>query len=188
MSRTILLRLRSLLTALFAAACWLTPAMAGVAEPEAYRMDDYRSAAPSTLKGARVLTTADAEALWRGKGAVFLDVMPRLPKPEKLPQGTIWRDKPRNNIPGSIWLANAGYGALSTDMDAYFRQSLAAVTDGDKAKPILFYCMTDCWMSWNAAKRAVEWGYAAVLWYPEGADGWAKQGLPLTDAKPYEVK
>jgi PQQ-dependent catabolism-associated CXXCW motif protein len=187
MSRIVSLRLRVVASILLVASGFM-PAMAGPPEPDAYRMDEYRAPVPTTLKGAQVLTTADAEALWRAKGAIFLDVMPRLPKPEKLPAGTIWRDKPRSNIPGSIWLANVGYGALSVDMDAYFRQSLAARTDGDKARPILFYCMTDCWMSWNAAKRAIEWGYAKVLWYPEGADGWAKHGLPLADAKPYEMK
>jgi len=33
-------------------------------------------------------------------------------------------------------------------------------------------------MSGNAAKRALELGHADVVWYPEGADGWAA-GLPL---------
>jgi PQQ-dependent catabolism-associated CXXCW motif protein len=187
MSRIGSLRLK-ILTALLVVAGWLAPAMASPPEPDAYRMEEYRAPVPSTLRGAKVLNSVEAEALWRAKDAIFLDVMPRLPKPEKLPAGTIWRDKPRNNIPGSIWLANVGYGALSADMDAYFRKALAALTEGDKAKPILFYCMTDCWMSWNAAKRAIEWDYKKVFWFPDGADGWAKNGLPLTDAKPYEGK
>jgi PQQ-dependent catabolism-associated CXXCW motif protein len=187
MSRIISSRLKGWLLAL-ALACWAMPwAIAGVPEPQSYRMDVYSAPVPATLEGARVVTTAEAEKLWREKGAIFLDVMPRLPKPEKLPQGTIWRDKPRHNIPGSIWLANAGYGALSAEMDAYFRQGLAAQTAGDKSRRVLFYCMTDCWMSWNAAKRAIEWGYATVLWYPDGADGWAKHGLPLAEAKPYDL-
>jgi PQQ-dependent catabolism-associated CXXCW motif protein len=188
MSRTGSLRLKGWRAAA-SLAIWAALSMcvaAQVPEPEAYRMDNYRAPVPATLKGARVVTTAEAEKLWREKGAIFLDVMPRLPKPEKLPKGTIWRDKPRANIPGSIWLANAGYGALSADMDAYFQKGLAAQTGGDKTRRILFYCMTDCWMSWNAARRAIAWGYSAVLWYPEGADGWGKHGLPLDDnAMPY---
>jgi rhodanese-related sulfurtransferase len=39
-------------------------------------------------------------------------------------------------------------------------------------------------MSWNAAKRAVMWGYTGVIWYPEGTDGWQDAGLPLEEAKP----
>jgi PQQ-dependent catabolism-associated CXXCW motif protein len=111
--------------------------------------------------------------------------MPRLPKPKDLPAGTIWRDKPRHNIPGSIWLANVGYGALTPEMEAYFRDSLAAATQGNTSTKLVVYCMTDCWMSWNAGKRAVSLGYANVLWYPAGADGWGSAGLPLAEAKPH---
>lgn len=157
----------------------------GVAEPAGYRMDEYRAPVPRTLKGARIVGTAEAETLWREKKAIFLDVMPYAPKPANLPAGTIWHEKVRKDIPGSLWLANTGYGALSGETTAYFRQALAAATGSDKSRAILFYCMTDCWMSWNAAKRAIEWGYGSVLWYPPGADGWEKAGLPLEEKKPY---
>ncbi|MGD5691063.1 hypothetical protein QUT48_22795, partial [Xanthomonas citri pv. citri] len=40
-------------------------------EPEGYRTDNYRAPVPATLAGARVLTTAEAEAIWRGKGGIF---------------------------------------------------------------------------------------------------------------------
>jgi hypothetical protein len=62
-----------------------------------------------------------------------LKVARRLPKPDKLPAGTIWRDKPRSNIPGSIWLPNTGYGALSIETEAYFEGALLRETGGDKA-------------------------------------------------------
>ncbi len=160
----------------------------GVAEPVGYRMDDYRAPVPDTLRGACVVTTAEAEALWHGKQTVFLDVMPRAPKPANLPAGTIWRDAVRTDIPGSLWLANVGYGALSPEAAAYFRRSLETVTGADKTRAVLFYCKTDCWMSWNAARRAVEWGYGSVLWYPPGADGWEAAGLPVAENKPYEAE
>ncbi|WP_376705243.1 hypothetical protein RQ479_12055 [Mesorhizobium sp. ISC25] len=99
-----------------------------------------------------MVTTAEAEALWRGKKAVFFDVMPNTPKPTNLPAGTIWRDKVRKDIPGSIWLANVGYGAISEETANYFRHGLAAAAGTDKSRAILFYCMTNCWISWNAAK------------------------------------
>ena len=89
---------------LAAALLALAPARAqGVPEPEAYRTEDNRAPVPTTLRGARVLTTDDAEQLWKAGTAVFVDVMPHAPKPANLPAGTIWRDKPRLNIPGSIW-------------------------------------------------------------------------------------
>jgi PQQ-dependent catabolism-associated CXXCW motif protein len=164
------------------------PSWAGdVAEPAGYRMDEYRAPVPKSLHGARVVSTAEAEALWRQKKAVFFDVMPRAPKPANLPAGTIWRDAVRKDIPGSTWLANVGYGALSPETAGYFRQALAAKVGSDKARAILFYCMTDCWMSWNAAKRAVEWGYGSVIWYPHGADGWEAANLPLEEKKPFAI-
>jgi PQQ-dependent catabolism-associated CXXCW motif protein len=70
-------------------------------------------------------------------------------------------------------------------MERYFRDSLMALTSGDRSRNIVFYCMTNCWMSWNAAKRALSWGYGAVMWYPEGADGWEAANLPLAEAQPY---
>ncbi|GLS29027.1 PQQ-dependent catabolism-associated CXXCW motif protein [Mesorhizobium albiziae] len=162
------------------------PALAGdVAEPAGYRMEDYRAPVPDALRGARVVTTAEAETLWRDKTAVFFDVMPKTPKPANLPAGTIWRDAVRTDIAGSVWLPNVGYGAITEETAAYFRNGLAAHAPA-KTDPILFYCMTDCWMSWNAAKRALEWGYTSVIWYPGGADGWEKAGLPVAEAKPFD--
>lgn len=155
-----------------------------VAEPQAYRTEEYRAPVPATLKGARVLTTAEAEAIWRSKTAVFIDAMPRPPKPANLPAGTVWRDRPRSNIPGSIWLVDTGYGSLAASTENYFKQGLVHVTGGDPAKSLLFYCQANCWMSWNAAKRALSYGYRNVAWYPDGTDGWQAAGLPLVDAQP----
>ena len=39
-------------------------------------------------------------------------------------------------------------------------------------------------MSWNAAKRIIGMGYANVIWYPEGTDGWAEADLPLRESMP----
>lgn len=157
-----------------------------VPEPAGYRMDDYRAPTPASLHGARVIDTAEAERLWRGKAALFVDVMPRDVKPANLPPGTIWRDKKRDHLPGSVWLPNVGYGALSAGMDSYFRRSLGALTEGRHDAALAFYCQTDCWMSWNAAKRALEYGYTNILWYPGGSDGWAKASLPLEAATPLD--
>lgn len=162
------------------------PTLAGeVVEPAGYRMDRYNAPVPETLRGATVVTTEEAEGLWRDGSTVFFDVMPHTPKPAGLPAGTIWREAARRNIPGSVWLPNVGYGAIAKETAEYFREGLAAHAGGDMSRKVLFYCMMDCWMSWNAAKRAVEWGYTSVLWYPSGADGWEFEGLPLTDDRPW---
>jgi PQQ-dependent catabolism-associated CXXCW motif protein len=159
-------------------------ATAEVAEPDSYRLENYRSPTPATLRGARVIGTDEAEAVWRNHSAAFVDVLPRPPRPRDLPAGTLWHDKPHANIPDSIWLPDTGYGALAPGMAGYFAKGLDKATDGDHARMLVFYCLADCWMSWNAAKRALELGYSDVAWYPEGTDGWLIAGLPLQDATP----
>jgi len=119
---------------------------AAVPEPDGYHMEDYRAPTPATLKGARVLTTAEAADLWRAGSAVFIDVMPQPPRPAGLPPGTLWRDKPRRNIPGSIWLPDTGYGALAAATEDYLRNGLAQASGGDR-KMLVFYCQRECWMS-----------------------------------------
>lgn len=155
-----------------------------VAEPGDYRTDNYRAPVPATLAGARVLTTAEAEAIWRAGTAVFVDVLPRAPKPANLPPGTVWRDKPRSNIPGSIWLPDTGYGRLAEATEDYLRRGLEHASGGNKSALLVIYCQENCWMSWNAARRAQSYGYSSVAWYPDGTEGWERAGLPVTDAQP----
>ena len=51
--------------------------------------------------------------------------------------------------------------------------TLQQVTGGDKAKPMLFYCQnTQCWMSYNAALRAIAMGHTRVFWYRGGIEAW----------------
>lgn len=179
-------RLRNSLAALLAA--WTFAASAqedapAPPEPPAYRIGDYREPTPLTLKGARVVDTLAAKALWEAK-AGFIDVLPQAPRPANLPASTIWRDKPRLDIPGSLWLPDTGYGQLPTLTEDYFESGLERISDGDKTKPIVIYCLKSCWMSWNAAKRALSYGYSNIVWYPDGTDGWEAAGLPLEPRKP----
>ncbi len=152
-------------------------------EPPGYRTRDYRSATPATLRGARVVSTVEAHAIWQRASAAFIDVLPQFPPAPNLPAGTLWRGQHRYNIPGSTWLPDTGYGELSPAAEAYLKTGLERITGGDHAKPLVIYCQRNCWMSWNAAKRAVMWGYTGVIWYPEGSDGWQDAGLPLEAAK-----
>jgi PQQ-dependent catabolism-associated CXXCW motif protein len=152
-------------------------------EPDSYRRSDYRAPTPASLKGARVLTTEEAAAMWRAGDAAFIDVLPQAPRPKNLPADVVWRDKPRFDIPGSLWLPDTGYGELAPVMLDYFRRGLDKALGG-RSRPLVFYCLKDCWMSWNAAKRALVLGYANVAWYPEGADGWAEAGLPVEKRAP----
>ncbi|BBB98381.1 MULTISPECIES: PQQ-dependent catabolism-associated CXXCW motif protein [Bradyrhizobium] len=177
-----MIRLAAVLAVMFVAASSVR-AQDPPAEPEGYRTEDYRAPVPVTLAGARVLTTAEAEAIWRDKSAGFVDVLPRAPKPN-LPAGTVWRERPHLNIPGSIWLPDTGYGKLAAPTEDYLRRGLARASGGEATRLLVIYCQENCWMSWNAAKRVLSYGYRNVAWYPEGTDGWERAKLPLADAEP----
>ncbi|WP_371722505.1 PQQ-dependent catabolism-associated CXXCW motif protein [Bradyrhizobium sp. KBS0727] len=153
-------------------------------EPEQYRTENYRAPVPATLAGGRALTTAEAETIWRAKTGIFIDVLPRAPRPPNLPEGTVWRDKPRLSIPGSVWLPDTGYGKLSVATEDYLKQGIKRSSGGNDAVLLVIYCQADCWMSWNAAKRILSYGYRNVAWYPEGTDGWEFAGLPLAESQP----
>lgn len=170
--------------------CALVPlAGAGeaVPEPADYRTDAYLSPVPSTLRGAKVLTNDEAADLWNKDGAIFIDVYPRAPKPKNLPASTFWRDPVHRSIEGAYWLPNVGYGGLSDKVETYFRTALERLTSGDREKAVVFFCIKNCWMSWNAAKRALEVGYRNVLWFRDGTDGWQELGYPLVQVKPEKL-
>lgn len=153
------------------------------AEPDGYRMDDFRSPVPATLTGARVLTNDEAADLWNSDGAIFIDVYPQAQKPPNLPAGTLWRDPAHRSIEGAVWMPNVGYGGLPDDVDQYFRARLETLAKGARDAPLVFFCLKECWMSWNAAKRAMAYGYTNVMWFPSGTDGWQELGYPLISVK-----
>lgn len=155
-----------------------------VEEPESYRLDEYRKPVPATLKGAKVLSGEDASKLWSDGTAVFIDVYPHAPKPPNLPAGTIWREPQHFSIENSKWLPNIGYGKLSAETEAYFKRHMEELSGGNKSKALVFFCVRNCWMSWNAAKRAMTYGYSDVYWFSEGTDAWQEIGQPIEEAKP----
>ncbi|WP_106744981.1 PQQ-dependent catabolism-associated CXXCW motif protein [Yoonia maritima] len=156
-----------------------------VPEPDSYRMEQYRAPVPNTLTGATVVDIDAAHVLWSTGHAVFIDVLPRAPKPAELPKGTVWREQPRLSIPGAIWLPNVGYGQLAQASAGYFETEMAQATNSDLNAPVVFFCLSECWMSWNAAKRAVtELGYKQVYWFPDGTDGWDNANYPTEVISP----
>lgn len=152
-----------------------------MAELDGYRMDDFRKPVPATLRGARVIDTEAAERIWKDKAAILIDVFPKPPKPVNLPAGTLWRDPKHETIEGAHWLPNVGYGGMPDGVEEYFRTRLTKLIAEAPGKPLMFFCLRDCWMSWNAAKRAIEWGHKDVIWYPEGTDGWQEAGNDLVE-------
>lgn len=159
-------------------------AQAPLFDAQGYRIDRYRAPVTAAPDGVRRVDTAAVKRLIDGGAALVIDAMPATGVGYD-PQTGAWRLSERHeHIPGSLWYPEIGRGVLDPRVDRWFDRLLAAARHGGRPMPIVFYCRADCWMSWNAAKRARERGYPEVLWFPEGIEGWAEAGLSLTPADP----
>ncbi len=114
---------------------------------------------------------------------MLVDVGPPPHKPDNI-AAEAWVPPPHRTLPGAVWLPGVGAGELTPTRDAWYRARLGALTGGDLAKPVVVFCHPDCWGSWNAAKRAILYGYSAVHWYEEGIEGWQDAGQPTQVAQP----
>lgn len=159
-----------LAAALLMAACPLQADT--VAEPEGYRLGNYDAPVPATLSGATRVSALDVARLQQAGNVTIVDVIPEHRKPEDLPPDQIWLPVPHLGIAGALWLPDVGYGDLSPVTQGYFLQHLQEATGGDPDHHLVFYCRTDCWMSWNAARRALENGYRQVYWFADGIEDW----------------
>jgi len=150
---------------------------AAVPQPDGYRMKDYDAPVPDGLDGATRVTAIDVRKLQTEKNALVVDVIPEHRKPDFLPENQIWIPVPHKGLTGALWLPDVGFGALSEVTEHYFRRHLEKATDGNFDHPVIFYCRIDCWMSWNAGKRALGYGYTEVYWFADGIEDWAFEGF-----------
>lgn len=144
-----------------------------VPEPDGLHEGVQQGYTPKTLRGAVVLDSAGLDALL-AKAPVLIDVAPADRKPAGFPADRPWLPAHRS-IPGAAWMPDAGAAPLESAREALFLKRVAALTGGDKAKPVVTFCRPDCWGSWNAAKRLVLQGYTGVHWFPDGIEGWQEQ-------------
>jgi PQQ-dependent catabolism-associated CXXCW motif protein len=147
-------------------------AFAEVEQPAGYRMKFYDDKVPAELDGASTITAVEVKRLQEFATTVVVDVIPESRIPNVLPEGQIWLPVDHKGVPGAIWLPDTGYGVLSDITEKYFIHHLNVATNGSKNHAVIFYCRSDCWMSWNAAKRALSYGYANVYWFPDGVEDW----------------
>jgi PQQ-dependent catabolism-associated CXXCW motif protein len=151
---------------------------------EGYRFQNYRSSTPEIVDGGKVVTTEELKKMNEGDARPLLvDVLPVLFR-----HGRFLVKQKHVAIPGTIWLPNVGHGKLKHHWEKYFIDSLYHQTRGDLTYPIVFYCKVDCWMSWNAVKRAATFGYTNLYWYRDGIDDWMENGLPTEVATPYPLQ
>jgi PQQ-dependent catabolism-associated CXXCW motif protein len=149
---------------------------ASVPEPSGYWTGPPQGDTPDTVAGATVVHTEALARMIPYDKPVLIDVSPPPPPPPELPPGTVWMPAPHRDIPGSVWLQDAGRGELAPAAEDFYRTSLESLTGGDRNHAVVLYCHPKCWLSWNAAKRAVAFGYRRVFWYPDGIEGWQEAG------------
>ncbi|MGI4798799.1 MAG: hypothetical protein ACRYG8_33110 [Janthinobacterium lividum] len=155
---------------------------AAAPEPDSYRLDDYRADVPDTIAGATVVHVEQVRGFIGRQDVALIDVLPAPRRPETMRPGMPWLPQPHESLPGAVWWPDVGRGALAPELDATFHQRLTALA-GPKHRRLVFFCLSRCWMSWNAAKRAAAWGFDAA-WFPDGVDGWEAAGLSTEKVAP----
>lgn len=155
-----------------------------IPEPDGYRLEEYDAPVPAKLTGATLVDALDVKQFLDNKSGVVFDVIPEHRKPDFLPENQIWIPPEHKGIPGSVWLPDIGYGVLSEVTTEYFKKNIEKSTDSNFDFPIVFYCRLDCWMSWNAAKRALTFGYSDVYWFADGIEGWTFEDFELVALTP----
>lgn len=152
-------------------------------EPADYWSGDLDAPTPSTLHGGKIINARQLGALLQTGNVVVIDVSSAPRRPDSLAPGAPWLPLPHPGIPGAIWIPGAGLGVLPDSVDTFFRARLAASTGGDSSRAVVIYCHERCWLSWNAAKRAIRYGYRNVSWFPAGIEGWRSAGFPTEELK-----
>lgn len=138
----------------------------GIAPTSRLRQSPYHAPTPLTIPGAQVVRTRELQAMLASAEApVLVDVLSE--------EGHV-------SLPGVVWVSGAGRGTNFMDpVQSVLVQLLAKLTAQDMAKPMVFLCASSqCWLSYNAALRAVVAGYTGVYWYRGGIEAWAAAGLP----------
>lgn len=159
------------------------PLPPGVDPETGFRMNRYRAPVPDSNPGTEVVNTERAFNLHASGEVIFIDVFPPKGLGANPMDGTWMTNESHETIENATWLPEVGRGYIEQEHIDYFQRNLLLLTQ-DKQTPLLFFCTADCWQSWNAARRALLWGYENIFWYPEGTDGWAEEGHPVVPAEP----
>ncbi len=140
---------------------------------------------PATLAGGKVINSArQLRSLLSVPATVIVDVSNAPRRPDNLASGAPWLPLPHQAIPGSLWIPGAGLGEIPPAVADFFRKQLAAATQNDATRQVIIYCHRTCWLSWNAAKRAIDYGYRNVYWYRDGIEGWKAAHFPTAVIEP----
>jgi len=86
----------------------------------------------------------------------------------------------------AFWMLGAGAGDMNKDEESRFAKAIAAFAGGDKSRPMVFFCVdSECWLSYNAALRAIKLGYTNVMWYRGGIASWRIGQNAMAQSDPF---
>ncbi len=156
-------------------------------EQTGYRIERQRAPTPEDIPPPARLVNAQTARSLIEDGALPIDVFGALQSRFDELEGTWLVNGPRLSLPEAVWLPEIGRGFLTSQMTAYLSSNLERLSEGDLAKPIVVFCVADCWMSWNAAQRIADMGYLNVNWFRLGTDGWLDEGWSLEPVDPTPV-
>ena len=144
----------------------------GVAATRQLRTTDYHAPTPRTIPGGKAVTTLELKALLEKEPRPYLiDVL----------GGGVHR-----TLAGAFWMLASGAGDLSRDEEKRFIEAIGKFAGGDKSRGMVFYCVdSQCWLSYNAALRAIAAGYTNVMWYRGGIAAWRTAGFPMSQSDPF---
>lgn len=138
----------------------------GVAPTQQLKSGSLHGPTPASIPGGRTITTAELAQLMKDpkSGALVFDVLGG-------PQ----------TLPNAYYAAPAAQaGDFNDQVQRDFGNFLQQTTQGRQDRPMVFYCQnSQCWMSYNAALRAIALGYRQVYWYRGGIEAWQGAGLPV---------
>jgi PQQ-dependent catabolism-associated CXXCW motif protein len=144
----------------------------GVASTAQFRTTGYHSPTPLRIPGGRVVTTLELKAM-----------LERDPRPYVI---DVLGGRPHRTVAGAFWMPGAGAGDMTPDEENRFGRAMANFAGGDKGRPLVFLCVdTECWLSYNAALRAIALGYTGVMWYRGGIAAWRHADLPTMQSDPF---
>ena len=158
-----------------------------VQEPAGFWTGQINSAVPETIAGGKVIHAQELQQLLKQEKPLLVNVSNEPKRPPGMSPDAPWLPLPQEVIPGSVWLPGAGMADIAPDTDALFRNHLSQASGRDPDHPVVIYCHERCWLSWNAAKRAIGYGYRHVYWFPEGIEGWHAAGNTTVVAKPWSA-
>lgn len=142
----------------------------GVAPQRGLHSGAMHGPTPAQIPGGQVITTKGLSDLLQNQQQLRPLLFDVLGGPQTIPgaQPAVAASQP---------------GGFDDQVQQQFGAYLQQATGGNRETPLVFYCLnTHCWMSYNAALRAIELKYTNVLWYRGGIEAWQRAGLPVQPA------